>query len=148
MIIKVLGMWSLSFEEISNNVYKVELTDNFSRQVGVTDHDLDRGIETCLSHAFDIEKKLGNNFNKFIYDTFKYFLSDQKLFADNYSDKSFGSWVLEKEAIRMILDGKDLVISLQTKTDLNNWIDTSIIKLSDLSFEQLKKLKVKLINES
>ena len=69
MIIRVLDMWSLSFEEISNNVYKVELTGNLGRQVGVTDHDLDRGIETCLSFAFDIEKKLGNNLNKFIYDT-------------------------------------------------------------------------------
>ncbi len=34
MIIRVLDMWSLSFEEISNNVYKVELTGNLGRQVG------------------------------------------------------------------------------------------------------------------
>jgi hypothetical protein len=143
---ELVNNWTLRFDEISNNVYKVQLTDNFGRQAGTTDHDLYRAIETCISYAFDIEKQLNNTLNKFTYDTFKYFFADQKLLADNYSDKDFGSWIIEKDGKRIILDGKDLLLSLQSQTELNNWTDDFTIKLTDLTFEQIQKLKDKFKN--
>ncbi len=138
-----LDNWTLRFDEISNNVYKVQLTDNFGRQAATTDHDLYRAIETCISYAFDIERQLNNTLNKFTYDTFKYFFADQKLLSDNYSDKDFGSWIIEKDRKRIILDGKDLLLSLQSQTELNYWTDDFTIKLTDLTFEQIQKLKDK-----
>ena len=144
---ELVDKWTLRFDEVSNNVYNVELTDNFGRQVGTTDHDLDRAIETSISYAFDIERQLNNTLNKFTYDTFKYFFADQPLLADNYSDKDFGSWIFEKIGKRIILDGKDLLLSLQSQTELNNWKDDFTIKLTDLTFEQIQKLKNKFKND-
>ncbi|HMI05729.1 MAG TPA: hypothetical protein VK541_24790 [Pedobacter sp.] len=133
--------WTVNFDEVSNNVYKVELTDTFGRKAGTTDHDLDRAIETCLSYAFDIEKQLNNPLNKFIYDTFKYFLSDQTLLSDNYSGKDFGSWIIEKNEKRIILDGKESLLALQSQTASNVWVDDFTIKVRELTFEQLKELR-------
>lgn len=140
--------WTLNFDEVSNNVYKVELTDPYGRTAGTTDHDLDRAIETCLSFAFDIEKQLDNPRNKFIYDTFKYFLSDQTLLTDNYSDKDFGSWIIEKNEKRIILDGKESILSLQSQTASNIWVDDFKMKVKEVKFEQLKELRDKIKNDN
>ncbi len=140
---ELVDKWTLRFDEISNNVYKVQLTDNFGRKAETTDHDLDRAIETCISYAFDIERQLNNTLNKFTYDTFKYFFADQKLLADNYSDKDFGSWIIQKESKRMILDGRDFLLSFQSQIELNNWTDDFTIKIIDLTFEQIQLLRDK-----
>jgi len=144
---KIIDGWTLHFEEVSNNVYKVELIDNLGRQASTTDHDLEKAIETCLSYSFDIERQLNNSLNKFTYDTFKYFLDDEKLLTDNYSDKDFGSWIIQKSNKRIILDGKDSLLLIQSQTETNKWKDDLGIKLTDLTFKQIIELKDKLKNE-
>lgn len=139
--------WTLNFDEVSNNVFQVELTDKFGRKSGTTDHDLESAIETCISYAFDIEKQLGNSINKFTYDTFKYFLADQKLLVDNYSDKDFGSWIIENNRKRIILDGRDFLLSLQSQLEIDNWTDDFSIKLTDLTFKQINELKDRFRND-
>ena len=145
---ELVDKWTLRFDEVSNNVYKVELTDNFGRKSGTTDHDLERAIETCLSYAFDIERQLNNPLNKFTYDTFKYFLADQKLSVEKYSDKDFGSWTIEKTKKRIILDGRDFLLSLQSQTEIDNWVNEITINLKDLTFEQVKQIKDKFKNDN
>ncbi len=145
---KIIDGWNFHFEEVSNNVYKVELTDNFGRQASTTDHDLEKAIETCLSYSFDIERQLNNSLNKFTYDTFKYFLADEKLIENNYSDKDFGSWIIQKNYKRIILDGKDYLLSLQSITETDNWKEDLAIKLTDLTFKQIIKLKDKFKNDN
>ena len=144
---ELVDNWTLHFEEVSNNVYQVELTDKFGRKSGTTDHDLDRAIETCISYAFDIEKQLGNSLNKFIYDTFKYFLTDQKILVDNYSDKDFGSWIIENNRKRIILDGKDFLLSLQSQVETDNWKDNFSTNISDLTFKQINEVKNRFKND-
>lgn len=138
----------MNFDEVSNNVYKVELTDAFGRKAGTTDHELDRAIETCLSYAFDIEKQLNNPLNKFIYDTFKYFLSDQTPLSDNYSGKDFGSWIIEKNEKRITLDGKESLLALQSQTASNVWIDDFTMKVKEVTFEQFKEIRDKIKNDN
>lgn len=144
---ELVDHWTLHFDEVSNNVYQVELTDKFGRKSVTTDHDLDKAIETCMSYAFDIEKQLGNSLNKFTYDTFKYFLSDQKLLVDNYSDKDFGSWIIENNKKRIVLDGKDFLLSIQNQIETDNWEDDFFIKLTDLTFKQINELKDRFKND-
>jgi hypothetical protein len=126
----------------------VKTRTNAAGQSGTTDHDLDRAIETCLSYAFDIEKQLNNPLNKFTFDTFKYFLADQKLLIEKYHDKDFVSWAIEKTKKRIILDGRDFLLSLQSQTETDNWIDEITINLKDLKFEQLTELKDKFKNDN
>ncbi|WP_281228558.1 hypothetical protein [Flavobacterium aquiphilum] len=139
--VELVDKWTLRFDEVTNNVYKVELIDKFGRQTETTDHNLDRAIETCISYAFDIEKQLGNSLNKFTYDLFKYFFEDEKLLVDNYSDKDFGSWTIEKNKKRIILDGRDLQLIFQSTTETSNWTDNFSTKLTDMTFEQINSLK-------
>ena len=61
----ILEGWKSHIEEVSNGVYKFEFIDEYGRNVGCTDHDFERGIETCISYAFDIEKQINVNWNKF-----------------------------------------------------------------------------------
>jgi hypothetical protein len=145
---KTIDGWTLHFEEVSNNVYKVELIDNFGRQASTTDHDLEKAIQTCLSYSFDIERQLNNSLNKFTFDTFKFLLADENLLTDNYSDKDFGSWIIQKYNKRIILDGKDLLLVLQSQEETDNWKDNIAIKLTDLTFKQIIELKDKLKNEN
>ncbi len=144
---QLVGNWTLHFDEVSNNVYQVELMDKFGRKSGTTDHDLDRAIETCISYAFDIEKQLGNSLNKFTYDTFKYFLADQKILVDNYSDKDFGSWIIENNRKRIILDGKDFLLSLQSQLEKDVWEDDFSINITDLTFKQINEVKDRFKND-
>lgn len=145
---KIIDGWTLHFEELSNNTYKVELIDNFGRQTSTTDHDLEKAIETCLSYSFDIERQLNNSLNKFTFDTLKYFLADENLLTDNYSDKDFGSWIIQKYNKRIILDGKDFFLVLQSQAETDNWKNDIAIKLTDLTFKQIIELKDKLKNEN
>jgi hypothetical protein len=64
---------------VSNNVYKVTLTDHFARQVETTDIDLEKAIMTVESYAFDIEKQISKGWNKFLYDTCIIKLGDKKI---------------------------------------------------------------------
>ena len=145
---ELIDRWKLHYDEISNNVYKVELIDNFGRKTATTDHDLERAIETCISYSFDIEKQLENSLNKFTFDTFKYFLANEKLLVENYSDKDFGSWIIEKKMKRIILDGRDLLLTFQSEIETDIWTDDMAIKLTDLTFKQIIELKDKLRNEN
>ncbi|KFC18453.1 hypothetical protein [Chryseobacterium sp. FH1] len=145
---ELVDKWTLRFDEVSNNVYTVELTDKFGRKSGTTDHDLCRAIETCISYAFDIEKQLGNPLNKFTYDTFKYFLAEQKLLVDNYSDKDFGSWIIEKNLKRIMLDGRDFLLTLQSQSKTSSWTDDFTIELTELTFTQINELKDKFKNDN
>ena len=45
---------------------------------------------------------------------------------------------------RIILDGRDLLLSLQNRDEANNWDDNFNINLKDLTFEQLKEMRDKL----
>lgn len=55
---QILPGWTLYFNEVSNGVYKVLLTDDFGRQVSTTDQSISHAIKTCEDYAFDIEKQV------------------------------------------------------------------------------------------
>jgi len=104
--------WTLTFDEVSNNVYKVNLTDNFGRQGGTTDSDLDAAIATCESYAFDIERQFSKNWTRFLYDTCILKLQNKGIIEKQYHAETFGSWyILLKD--RILFDGRDFVFCIQ-----------------------------------
>jgi hypothetical protein len=56
--IEILPGWLLSYDEVSNGVFKFLATDKSGREVGTTDTDFEHGINTCKEYALDIEKQL------------------------------------------------------------------------------------------
>lgn len=52
--------WTLSYEEVSNNVYKVRLKANYGSVVEITgDSDFEGIVARCIESAKEIDKKLG-----------------------------------------------------------------------------------------
>ena len=127
----------MTFDEVSNNVYKVNLTDNFGRQGGTTDSDLDAAIATCESYVFDIERQVSKNWTRFLYDTCILKLQDKGIIEKQYHEEAFGSWyILLKD--RILFDGRDFVFCIQVYKD-NDWVDIERINLKDLTYDNFIK---------
>jgi len=129
---EILPGWTFTFDEVSNNIYRVTLTDKFGRQTSTTDTDLEQAIKTCESYAFEIERQISKGWTKFLFDTCILKLGDKTIIEKQYHEETFGSWYILLDK-RIILDNREAVFCVQ-KCNENNWIDTQSIKLKDLTF--------------
>src|SRR6476620_8397284 len=92
---KSLPGWKTQIDEISNGVFKVTLIDSYGRKAEVVDNATDETIEKTLSYAFDIERKVSTNWNKFLFDFCLLRLTDKAITKEFCNDKDFGSWHIE-----------------------------------------------------
>jgi len=130
---EILQGWTLCFKEVSNSVYKVTLTDNYGRQGATTDSDLEKAITTCENYAFDIERQISKNWNKFLFDTSILKLVNKTVLEKQYHNEAFDSWYIQLAENRILVDGKNYIFSIQVYKD--DWIDIKTIKLSELTFD-------------
>lgn len=56
--LKIPPGWKISVEEVSNNVYKVELRNTNEQMVGDTSHDLKASLEKCIQGAVEINVQM------------------------------------------------------------------------------------------
>jgi len=126
--------WTTKIDEISNGVFKVTLTDKFGRKAEVVDNATDETIDKTLSYAFDIEKKVSSNWNKFLFDLCLLRLKDKTITKESYNDKDFGSWLIEVVDKRLLYLGKESWLVSQTQSD-NKWFDNYIIKDNELTYD-------------
>lgn len=138
--------WTLYTNEVSNGVTFFEMTDLNGCQVSCTDGDYERGLNNCISFAFDVEKKISRNWNKFLFDLFKYELRSYKLLENNYSEIDFGSWIISTKKKRIILDGKESELMIQNKSLFKNWRGVKSLNLSNIVFEDIKEFKHFIVN--
>lgn len=131
---KSLPGWTTKIDEISNGVFKVTLTDKFGRKAEVVDNATDETIDKTLSYAFDIERKVSSNWNKFLFDFCLLRLKDKAITKKSYNDKDFGSWLIEVVDKRFIYLGKESWLVSQTRSD-NKWFDNFIIKDDELTYD-------------
>jgi hypothetical protein len=131
----VLPGWQLTLEEVSNNVYEITLTDEYFRQAGTKDSDLEGGIRKCAEYAFTIEKQVSKNWSKFLYDSVLIELPKEQIIASRYDEAAFGSWFIELQKERIIGDGKENLLIKQLKTT-TGWEDEVNFHLKELSYEE------------
>lgn len=131
---KSLPGWTTKIDEISNGVFKVTLTDKFGRKAEVVDNATDETIDKALSYAFDIERKVSSNWNKFLFDFCLLRLKDKTITKESYNDKDFGSWFIEVVDKRLLYLAKESWLVSQTKSD-NKWFDNYIIKDNELTYD-------------
>jgi hypothetical protein len=130
---KSIPGWTIEIKEISNGVYMVTLADAFGRKAEVTGLEYDEAIERAISDAFDMEKQISRNWNLFLYDFTNQKLNDTDIENKEYNDKAFGSWIIGKQDKRLIYEGKDSLLILQTRSEFN-WTDIDRIKKDDLKY--------------
>lgn len=132
--IQILPDWTLHFDEVSNNVYKVVLTDSFGRQAGTMDHDLDRAIKTCEEYAFDIEKQISSHWSRFLFDYGMLKLQDVVTFSNGDTKNAHGSWGIKVKDKILTYEGRDDVLIAR---DSNAGpFDYNATALKDLTFEK------------
>lgn len=133
---KSLPGWTTKIYEISNGVFKVTLADNYRRKAEVIDSATDETIDRALSDAFDIERQVSKNWNKFLYDLCLLRLTDGSITSNSYDGKGFGSWLIEVDDKRFIFLGKESWLISQIKSN-NQWFDNFIIKENELTYKTL-----------
>jgi len=131
---KSLPGWTTKIDEISNGVFKVTLTDKFGRKAEVVDNATDETIDKTLSYAFDIERKVSSNWNKFLFDFCLLRIKDKRITKQSYNDKDFGSWLIEVVDKRLLYLGKESWLVSQIQSD-NKWFDNFIIKDNELTYD-------------
>jgi len=65
---KSLPGWTIRINETSNGVFKVTLSDAYGHKVEIIGNASDETIKKAISDAFDLEKKISQNWNLFLYN--------------------------------------------------------------------------------
>lgn len=131
--------WILETNEVSNGVTYFEMTNLNGCKVSCTDHDYERGLNNCLSYAFDIEKQISKNWNKFLYDFCKFEFDGIDFKEELFSEKDFGSWFFSLSKRRIVYDGKDSELSIQKKGIFSNWNGIKELKKNEITYENIKE---------
>ena len=135
----LLPGWTTTIEEISNGVFRVMLTDEFGRKAEAVDSVTEETIDKALSYAFDIERNVSSNWNKFLFDFCLLRLKDKTITRETYNDQDFGSWLIEGINNRLLYHGKESWLVSQVKRN-NDWIDNFIIKHNELTYDTVSLL--------
>ncbi len=125
--------WTIKIDEVSNGVFKVTLTDLYGRKAEIIDNATDETIEKAISYAFEIERQVSKNWNKFLYDLSLLNINHQQIINKQYSDQAFGSWFIELDDRKIILDGKEFELSL-AKRNGQIWNTEVLINKNNLTY--------------
>ena len=140
---KIFPDWTLKIDEISNNVFQFTSTNNHGNQVEFTDSDYDSGIKRIFCETFDLEIQICKETNKLIFETFSILLDNSLIKDKKYESEIFGSWIIRLKNKRIILDGKDSILSLEKKKGLlsKDWIDLKSIQIREgLKYEDIEMI--------
>ncbi|HBH07441.1 MAG TPA: hypothetical protein DDX92_12660 [Flavobacteriales bacterium] len=140
---KIFPDWTLKIDEISNNVFQFNSTKIQGNQVEFTDSDYDTGIKRIFNETFDLEIQICKETNKLIFDTFSILLDNSLIKDKKYESETFGSWIIGLKNKRIILDGKESILSLEKKKGLlsNDWVELKSINIRDgLKYEDIEMI--------
>jgi len=135
--------WTLKIDEISNNVYQFTAINKAGNQVEFTDSDYDNGLKRILGETFDLQMQFSEEINKLIFDTFLILLDNNLIMDKKYEPEIFGSWIIQLKNKRIILDGKESILSLEKKKGIliTDWTDQKSIHIRDgLKYEDIEMI--------
>lgn len=127
--------WTIYIDEISNGVFKVTLTDSFGRKAEVFDDASDAIIDKARDYAFDVERKVSKEWNKFLFNFCVLNIGDTNILTKRYDENVFGSWFVESSDKRIVYDGRDFILTKQAiKNDI--WTVIEEIKNEDITYSK------------
>jgi hypothetical protein len=124
--------WTLKIDEVSNGVFNFVMTDSNGHKAEVTGL-FDESLENVKNFAFDIEKQISENWNRFLYDLCMLEVNNNEVFETDYNNKAFGSWYIRLENRMLVYDGKDSCL-IGRRQLLNDWEDIKEIPKSELTY--------------
>ena len=133
--------WTLTINEVSNNVYQFNASSKLGNQAELTDSDYDAGLKRIIEDTFDLEWQICKEPNKLIFDICLSQLDSHSIIEKRYEPTSFGSWIIQLKNRRIILDGKDSVLNLDKKSGIlaTHWTNERSLQLKDgLSYADLE----------
>jgi len=137
---KYLPGWTTKIDEISNGVFKVTLRDPYGRLAELTDIATEETVVRAVGYAFDIEKQVSKNWNRFLYDLAQLLLPVSKITSKMHDDNTFGSWYIElKGENRALYDGRDCLLIFQRLRGVE-WIDQLVVKRDELTYSNFANL--------
>src|ERR1044072_4891660 len=114
---EILAGWKMSYDEISNGSYRVTMNRDSGEREVVLDADFDRAVRLCQEQAFETERKISNNWGRFVFDTCRLKMGGRQIVEEIYHSLHFGSWVIELPVKRLVFDGREDLLMLQFKSD-------------------------------
>jgi hypothetical protein len=125
--------WITTMNELSNGIFSVLLADNFGRKVEITGIGDREPLIEAMQGAFDIEKQISLNWNRFLFDLCILNLEGLKP-EKRFDDEHFGSWLVTLADKRILYDGRDhWLISQVNKGD--NWYDMCVSTKEELTLD-------------
>jgi hypothetical protein len=126
---QILPNWTLDIKEVSNNAYlfSAQSLNGNKAEITVSGEEYDYGYKKCLEGAFDIELQLKYD-NKFLYALFLRLIDFSKIKEHKYHNMAFGSWYIQSNLVRVLLDGKDNILYFEQKQN-KKWIRIDSLNL-------------------
>lgn len=140
---KIFPAWTLKIEETSNNVYQFTSSNNEGNKVEFADSDYDSGVKRIFGETFDMEIQICKKANILLFDTFSILLDNSLIKDKRYDSEIFGSWIIRLKDKRIILDGKESILSIEKKKGLlsKGWVDLKSIQIRDgLEYEDIEMI--------
>ena len=135
---EILPGWTLKVDEFNSGGYRITLTDRDGRKAEVVDDYNDVTLDKCVDYAFEIEKQTKRNWNKFLFDFAYGGLKNLKSLKQEYHDEAFGSWMIQINDKRLLLDGRDGWLIYEQRQD-SDWVEKETIKnFNTVTLDQFK----------
>lgn len=153
-MIKLPG-WKINIDEFRPGYIKVTVKDKFGHEAEVADSASEETISKAISHAFDIEKQISENWSLFLYDFYLLNLSENEIFINEYHDEVFGFWHIEKDNKRIVYNEKDSFLNFEIKSSKNlverifnkkTWSTVEMYDKQNLDYFKAIRLKSKICN--
>jgi predicted flavoprotein YhiN len=102
--------------------------------------DFESGLDKSIQQTFDLEAEINTNTNKLYFDTFIKLLEGRNIKRKKYEPKIFGSWFIQVNKARIVLDGHESELRIESKKlfSRQKWVEKQShdlrtrLKLSDM----------------
>ncbi|WP_417365817.1 hypothetical protein [Flavobacterium beibuense] len=88
-------------------------------------------------NLFETEKNQNRNWNLFLFNLSFSLLDKNQIILINYSEKNYGSWIIEHTFKRILYDGRDDIFLTQIKNK-DEWVNTYAFFKKELTYTLLE----------
>lgn len=136
---EILPGWKISYEESSNNVFKVSLIDGFGRTASTTEVGFEDALAKVEKDAYEIEMSINGYPNRFLFNYFRIKLERQII--SNGESNAYGTWGIVTNGKQLVLEGRDdVILTKEYLESKSSWEIINVLSVKSLTFEKFQEL--------